>query len=491
MELHSPEEKEGTAPSREAALHRNISRENILLALLSISLLTLASAPQGIALLWRGAALGAGAALALFLVLRSFALHFLNDFQSASPPRNIPLFSGLLLASANRTHHLLSEIEAIGVESQDIIERYRLLTDNIAASVVIAPTDSAPPFLSPYTEVLTGYAIRDLKMMSRSDLLERVNSEDRDRLQKAFAIALAGEPFQVRFRFQHSSGLEMWAETRVVPIFDDTGEVSALLAVSLDVTGSVRYQRQVEEKNRDLQDFTYMVSHDLKAPIATIKGMTSLLKKESTSPQHREFLQHIDNSARRVEALVESVIRYSRITGSSLQIEQVHPGEIITEVIAEHLHKVTDGDTDYSIHEGFPTLDVDRSRLYQIFSNLVGNAWKYRDKNRHLHIEIGWSPSSRTGYAELYVRDTGRGIPEEFHDSIFRPFHRGPGSEDDTEGTGVGLACVSKLVEQMGGKIRLESTAGKGSTFFLVLPMTRDDAPTESFNAESDPFTDE
>src|SRR5690606_24163215 len=116
---------------------------------------------------------------------------------------------------------------------------------------------------------------------SQSDFFISIaHEDDKQNIERALKVASCGEAFQYRFRYYHKTGILMWAETRTVPVLNNSGEVEASLSITLDVTGSVLYQKQVEEKNRDLLDFTYMISHDLKSPIYTVKGMHGVLCEE-------------------------------------------------------------------------------------------------------------------------------------------------------------------------------------------------------------------
>ena len=205
------------------------------------------------------------------------------------------------------------------LSAAEALERYRLLTENLAAAVIIRNADGQIVYCSPFTEVLTGYSLHEIYHAHDDFFLTVVHDDDREKFQRALKVSACGEAFQFRFRLYHKTGIEMWAEMRTVPVLDQAGAVISSLSIALDVTGAVRYQRQVEEKNRDLQDFTYMVTHDLKAPILTIKGMLGLITedlKDAMTPELNEPLEHISKAARRLEALVASVLEYSKLSSA-------------------------------------------------------------------------------------------------------------------------------------------------------------------------------
>jgi signal transduction histidine kinase len=248
------------------------------------------------------------------------------------------------------------------------------------------------------------------------------------------------------------------------------------------VTSAVRYQEEVEEKNRDLQDFTYMVTHDLKAPIYTLKGMVNLIQEdhgESLPTDLQEPLSHINNAARRLEELVTSVLEYSRLTALEFSADAISLEPVLNEVIADYSAQLAECDGKVSLEGTLPRVIGEKTRIYQVFSNLVGNAIKYRSKDRPLVVTIRAKGDSTSRYTTIEVEDNGCGIAKDKLESVFRPFQRAHGA--DIEGSGIGLACVKKIVEKFGGSVKVVSTPGSGSTFRMKLK------PTSTAAKESEP----
>lgn len=354
-------------------------------------------------------------------------------------------------------------------------DRYQLLTDNLAASVIVRDIAGRITFCSPYTEVLTGYGVSEIYCSENDFFLSIIHTADKEKYQRAFKIAATGEAFQFRYRILHKTGIEMWVETRTVPVLGDDGEVSLTLSITLDVTGAVRYQRQVEEKNRDLHDFTYMVSHDLKAPIFTIKGMAAILKEDlaaALTPDTSDALDHIAKASHRLETLVSSVLEYSRVSSQEMAHEPVSLDEVLKEIRADFTSQMKAANACVRLDSNLPWVMGDRLRLYQIFGNLIGNAIKFRSPERACEVRIYIEPSRSDREIIIAVQDNGLGIPEDKRDAIFRPFHRLHGSS--IEGSGIGLACVRKLLERFGGSIAVESTVGVGSTFRVSLERAQE-----------------
>ena len=363
-------------------------------------------------------------------------------------------------------------VERLSDENDMMVDRYEVLTNNLAAAIVIRDAEGKIAYCSPYTEVLTGFSVEEIYGCQNEDFMLRIlHPDDREQYRKAFKVNACGEDFQFRCRFFHKTGIEMWAETRAVPIMDEHGEVRSSLSITFDITGLIRRQQLIEEKNRDLEDFSYMISHDLKAPIFTIKGMVQILEEDcgsGISPQAHETLHHIHTAVNRLEQLVQSVVDYSRINKRETVDEAVPLAQVLDDIRVEFQTQLAACGAELRIDAALPPVQGDRLKLYQIFSNLIGNAIKYRSPQRPLCIEVRQSPDEHNRYARILVRDNGLGIPAGRITDIFRPFQRAHGRE--IEGSGIGLACVKKLVTGFGGTVGVESKEGCGSEFFVTLP---------------------
>jgi len=349
--------------------------------------------------------------------------------------------------------------------------KYEILTDNVAAAVILHDPHGAVVWCSPFTEVLTGFAISEILENKESFFTTQIHEEDRDLFQRALKIISTGEPFQWRCRFFHKSGLMMWYETRTVPIYDEGLEDYMALSITIDVTANVINQMQIEERNRDLHEFTYMISHDLKAPIFTIKGMMAIVHEDlqgEMQPSVTDALQYIDRAAIRLEHLVGGILELAQVsTLSSKSNEPLPILEVFDEIRADYQPKLAEVGGILEVAAPFPEALLDRTAAYQIFSNLIGNAIKYRNPDRPLTIAVKARPTRAPRRIQIEVRDNGRGIPADKLPLLFKAFQRL--GEDQTEGTGVGLACVKRLVEKAGGTIHAESNDGPGTCFVVEL----------------------
>jgi PAS domain S-box-containing protein len=374
---------------------------------------------------------------------------------------------------------LLERLDSI---ARNLQGRYDVLINNIAAGVIVYDENRTVRFVSPYTEVLTGYPLSEF-YDAPQDLFESIAVDaDGEKYARAKQISHLGENFNLQYQIRHRSGLRLWLDTRFVPIFDDKDQVAGLLCVTLDVTESIKQRHRLEQQNQDLSDFSYMVSHDLKAPIFTIKGMVTAIAEDYGSklgPDGEELLKFIDDGAKRLESLVASVIEYSAVSVKEGEKTVVALADVLTAVVKDLREQIRLSEAEIILPEHFPNVAGDQVRYYQVFSNLIGNAIKYRSPNRKLKIKLSVKEHSHDSIA-VDIEDNGLGIPSGKIKDVFRPYHRAHSS--DIEGSGIGLASVKKIVEQVGGQVSVTSTEDQGSIFRVTLPLAKASASKEQTN---------
>ncbi len=226
--------------------------------------------------------------------------------------------------------------------------------------------------------------------------------------------------------------------------------------------------KRLEESNKKLEEFSHVVSHDLKQPLRTIQAFTQFLLEEYTEvldEQGIEYLQSLQRSSVRMKNLIDDLLKLSSIGTKREPLEPVDVREVLADV-REDLGALLEG-VELVTPEELPTVMANRTRLMELFANLISNAVKYNDKN-HKRVEVGWE--ERASEHVFYVRDNGMGIEEQYQERIFELFER-LGPSDDPESTGAGLAICKRIVEEWGGRIWVESELGQGSTFYFSVPM--------------------
>jgi signal transduction histidine kinase len=225
--------------------------------------------------------------------------------------------------------------------------------------------------------------------------------------------------------------------------------------------------RQLRLKNQELDRFALTVSHDLKTPIITIAGFLGYLEKDAragdTERVQRNITQ-INDAAKKMGNLVDEILDLSRV-GRLINPPSSAPfEEIAREALAAAEGLLKARQVEVRMEAIFPFVHVDRVRIVQVIQNLVVNAIKFMGGQEHPIIEIGFE--EKNGEHIFFVRDNGIGIEPQHQEQVFELFNK---LDTNTDGTGIGLALVKRIVEVHGGRIWVQSTAGKGSTFFFTL----------------------
>lgn len=234
--------------------------------------------------------------------------------------------------------------------------------------------------------------------------------------------------------------------------------------------------QELEQSNRELDDFAYIASHDLKEPLRGIANYARFIMEDYQSKldtEGQKRLQTLANLPRQMEALINDLLLFSRVGRLGLSIHEVDLNLLMDNIKTLLKPILEEQHVDIQIPRPLPTICCDRSRLSEVFQNLITNALKYNDKTDK-KIEIGFrEPGSRepeNGFYTFYVKDNGIGISEKHFDAIFRMFKRLHPRKSYGGGSGAGLTIVKKIIERHHGKIWLESTAGMGTTFYFTIP---------------------
>ena len=225
---------------------------------------------------------------------------------------------------------------------------------------------------------------------------------------------------------------------------------------------------ELQQSNRELDDFAYIASHDLKEPLRGIHNYSMFLLEDYADKldhEGRAKLETLMRLTRRMEVLIDSLLRYSRLGRVDLAMEEVDLNETLAEVLENLDVNLKAEQVEVITPRPLPRVRGDRVQLGEIFHNLIVNGVKYNE-SQGKRIEIGY----RDGQPPVfYVRDNGIGIPEKHHEAIFRIFKRLHARDKYGGGTGAGLTIVKKIVERHNGRIRVESTPGEGTTFYFTL----------------------
>jgi len=234
---------------------------------------------------------------------------------------------------------------------------------------------------------------------------------------------------------------------------------------------------QLAAVNKELEAFSYSVSHDLRAPLRHVSGFTELLQK-SPGPEldenRRRYLRLISDSAIKMGELIDSLLVFSRMGRAEMLQTRVDLNAIVRQAQREVMDADRGRSVQWKIHE-LPIVAGDPSMLHLVFTNLLSNAVKYSRTRENATIEIG-SRNGSGNESVVYVKDNGVGFDMAYANRLFGVFQRLHRAEE-FEGTGIGLANVQRIVSRHGGRVWAESELGKGATFYVALP---NDQPASS-----------
>jgi signal transduction histidine kinase len=225
---------------------------------------------------------------------------------------------------------------------------------------------------------------------------------------------------------------------------------------------------ELERKNKELNDFTHTVSHDLKSPLVTINGFLGYLDRDIQNGNHERIqndFQRIQEAVKRMQQLLNELLELSRIGRMINKPEAVEFEELVREAMDIVHGRLKTRNVSVHIQPNLPAIHGDKPRLVEVLQNLLDNAVKYMGDQPNPSIEIG-SETVADGEIIFFVRDNGIGIDPQYHERIFGLFNK---LDAKSEGTGIGLALVKKIIEVHGGKIWVKSEPGKGSTFYFTL----------------------
>jgi PAS domain S-box-containing protein len=227
---------------------------------------------------------------------------------------------------------------------------------------------------------------------------------------------------------------------------------------------------EIQRRNKELDDFTYVVSHDLKEPLISVEGFSRILQmdyKEIIQAEGREYLDSIVGATTRMKGLIDDLLLLSRISRPSESFKNVSVKDIIQEIQTDMEFTIRQKGVNFKVPEDLPILFGNETQIKIVFRNLIGNAVKFNNKPDPL-VEVTFQ-NAENNYYLFTIKDNGIGIDKDFHDKIFVIFQR-LHRREEYEGTGAGLAIVKKIIELHKGKIWVESELGKGSSFCFTLP---------------------
>ena len=368
------------------------------------------------------------------------------------------------------------ELEQELAERKRAEQKYRDIFDNSIDGIFQSTEDGRFISVNPAMARIYGFDSPEDMIANVSNIAAQlyVNSDERNELLRRLSSGERVAGFEtLDYR---KDGSTFWASMSVQVIRDKSSQVQYYEGTVEDITPRKTAEAEREaligelaKKNVELEQFTYTVSHDLKSPLVTINGFLGYLEQDAASgntERMRKDIQRIQEAVLKMQKLLNELLELSRI-GRMMNAPEAIPFDGLMKDILDIVHgRLEERGVEVHIQPDLPVVYGDRPRLLEVLQNLVDNAAKYMGDQKKPLVEIG-QQGNENDMPVFYVRDNGMGIEPEHHERIFGLFNK---LDAKSEGTGVGLALVKRIVEIHGGRIWVESEPGRGSTFLFTLP---------------------
>jgi PAS domain S-box-containing protein len=347
------------------------------------------------------------------------------------------------------------------------LETLSAILEGAPDGVVVVDRSRFITWANPAMAELTGYRLDEL--IDQPLLVFLQAQGDLERIASALRPAGPAWSEELEVRRRDGSPLSVSVQARLLTLPDGT-ELGAVAYVR-DVTERRRIENELSRRAEELQNWVNAVSHDLRSPLVAVLGFARLLGEDYADrldEQGLRFLRRIEEAGRTMESLVHDLLEFARIGRSEPKRVHVDPREVLLQLQAELKPRLEEAQIELRLPDDPPLLWCDRTQLYQVLSNLVGNALDHAGPGRDTAIEV--SAFTEEGCRHLVVRDFGRGVDPADHERIFEIFQTRGMRRNGKRGTGIGLAIVRKIAESHGGAAWVESRLGEGAAFHVTFP---------------------
>jgi PAS domain S-box-containing protein len=365
-------------------------------------------------------------------------------------------------------------------------ERYfRGLADAMPQIVWAADPDGSIDYYNKRWFDYTGTTYKPNEAWTQAQLL---HPDDVQKCSRSWTQAFTtGEPYQTEYRLKRASdGTYRWHLGRALALRNDAGQIVRWFGTSTDINDQKQAETEIHElngtleqrvtertsqleaANKEMEAFSYSVSHDLRAPLRAINGFAGIVLEEFSSQvpeKGREYLERVRAGGKRMGELIDDLLAFSRLSRQSVNRRTVNSDEIVQNVLEELKPQHEDREIEWQIKD-LPSCEGDPVLLKQVWVNLLSNAVKYTRGREPASVEIGCT--CENGENIFFVRDNGAGFDMQYSNKLFGVFQRLHRS-DEFEGTGVGLAIVRRVVQRHGGRVWAEAAVNRGATFYFTL----------------------
>jgi PAS domain S-box-containing protein len=418
------------------------------------------------------------------VVITAFAtigtIHGNGPFVRASVNESLLLlqaFLGVIVTSSLFLAGVLSERKRAEEKVSESEARLNTILDNVGAAIFIKDTNYRYTYANRKVCEIFGRSADEIQGKNDREFfsdgsVEEIMRSDRPVIERGETISREETGLTSSDNVPHT----YWSIK--LPLQDGSGRISGLVGISTDITDRKRAEEdrerligELELRNAELERFTYTVSHDLKSPLITMRGFLGYLEKDAlagNTERLRADIGRITDAADKMDRLLRELLELSRIGRAMNPPEQVPFEQVVREALGLVAGHLQEGGIRVEIAAGMPVVSGDHVRLVEVVQNLVENAAKFMGSQPAPLIEVGARAEERDGKPVFFVRDNGIGIEPQYQEKIFGLFDK---LDNRTEGSGIGLALVKRIIEVHGGTIWVESQgSGSGATFCFTLP---------------------
>ncbi len=341
---------------------------------------------------------------------------------------------------------------------------YKKAIDTVAL-VAITDIEGNVSYINDEFSKRTGYSSEDFKAGGLSII--KSGHHNKGFFRKIETKVANGEVWKGEILYKCEGGEEFWVKCFIIPFLDNTQNINKYFHINFDINQRKKFEMELESRNFELNSFAYHTSHDLRAPLASILGLTNLAEQEEDLARIKEYISFIQTSVKKQDTFIRTILDHT-ISNSQLIYQEKINFQCLVHNTLEDLKYLKNSEKlkVSTFIKGSEEFSGDRMRIGIIFKNLISNAICYLNPHANpsfLQIDINVSESEAT----VIFEDNGVGIQDEVIKNIFNMFYRG---NESSQGSGLGLYILKQTVEKMGGKIRLESKLSKGTKIVLNIP---------------------
>lgn len=344
-------------------------------------------------------------------------------------------------------------------------------------------------FASPIYYTMLGYEPK-FGFADRAEWLDRLHPDDAEKVSAKIQNVLSGNFKEYRYeaRMRHANGSYRWQNVIGFGIErDDDGKVTRMIGIRMDIDERKRAEEkiqklnqdlekmvadrtaQLENANKELETFSYSVSHDLRSPLRSIDGFSQVLLEDyydKLDDQGKNYLHKVRSASQHMAQLIDDILNLSRVNRFEIILQQVNLSDMVKKLADELVDMEPERKIDFIVQKDV-IVKGDERLLYIVIDNLVRNAWKFTSK--HLTAKVEFGKQQQNDQTIYFIRDDGAGFEMQYAQKLFGAFQR-LHSASEFPGTGIGLATVQRIIHKHGGNIWAEGEVEKGAAFYFTIP---------------------